>query len=79
MLVRTSITIQRSIGNVHACHYGNMQIQSKEGQIKPQSGSIRPSTRVSNHGLDSTMNLDVLRVQHYKEIRERKKEKQKYR
>ena len=31
------------------------------------------STRVSSYGLDSTMNLDALRVQRYKEVRGRKK------
>ena len=62
---------------------GDMQIQSneKEGQTEPQSSSIRPSTRVSSYRLDSTMNLDALSVQRYKEARgERKKreEKEKY-
>ena len=42
---------------------GNIQIQSKERQIEPQSGLIRPSIQVSSYGLDSMMNRDALRVQ----------------
>ena len=55
--------------------HGNMQIQAKEGRIEPRSGLIRPSTRVSSYGLDSTMNLDALRVQCYKEVRGERKKK----
>ena len=58
---------------------GNMQIKTrKKRQIESQSSSIHPGTRVSTYGLDSTMNLDALRVQRYKRSeaweKERKRE-----
>ena len=40
-----------------------------------ECSSIRPSTRVSSYGLDSTMNFDALSVQHYKEVRGERKKK----
>ena len=45
---------------------------SKQGK---KGRSMHPSTQVSSYGLDSTMNLDAVRVQRYKEVRGRKKEK----
>ena len=67
MLVCTYVHTSRFKGQfVHACH---LQIQSKQGRA---TGSIRPSTQVSSYGLDPTMNLDTLRVQHYKEVRKKK-------
>ena len=72
MLVRTYVHHSSKVMYV-TC--GNMQIQSKEGRIEPQSSSIRPSTQVSSYGLHSTMNLDALSVQRYKEVRGERKKK----
>ena len=78
MLVRTYVRLSQFKGQlVMRMHVicGNMQIQSKEGRIEPQSGSIHPSTRVSSYGLDSTMNLDALIASPTLQRGEGKKEK----
>ena len=43
---------------------------SKQGK---KGRSMHPSTQVSSYGLDSTMNLDAVRVQRYKEVRGERK------
>ena len=48
-----------------------MLIQGRVDQAAKQLNTPKP--RVSSYGLDSTMNLDALRVQRYKEVRKKKR------
>ena len=54
------------------CNVCSYAVYQRFHHIVNQNESIRKHSSFFSYGLDSTMNLDALRVQHYKEVRGRK-------
>ena len=75
LYVRPSQFKGQLVARMHVTPWQTCKFKArKEGRIEPLRGSIRPRTRVSSYGLDSTMNLDA----NVTKRREEKRKKEKY-